>query len=153
MRALDLKVPPVAVGLIMALLMRLTSWTAPQFHFSFPLQELIAAAFAVAGALISVAGVLSFRRAQTTVNPLTPASSSSLVTSGVYRFSRNPMYLGFLLMLLAWGSYLANALALVFAPLFVLYLNRFQIAPEERALKARFGPDFVNYAARVRRWL
>lgn len=153
MPGLERKVPPVAVVLIMGLLMGFTSWTATQFHFSFPLQEWIAAMFAVAGTLISLAGVLSFRRAGTTVNPLTPASSSSLVRSGVYRFSRNPMYLGFLLMLLAWGIYLANPLALVFAPLFVLYMNRFQIAPEERALESRFGQDFVDYAGQVRRWL
>ena len=117
------------------------------------MQDFIAGAFAVAGALISFLGVVSFRRAGTTVNPLNPAASSSLVRSGVYAFSRNPMYLGFAAMLLSWGIYLSNAVSLLFTPLFVLYMNRFQIEPEEDALRSRFGQEFDTYARRVRRWL
>lgn len=153
MRGLERRVPPVAVVVIIGSLMGLATWITRPLNFTPPARELIAAGLAIAGALMSVSGVWSFRRVGTTVNPLTPASTTSLVRSGVYRFSRNPMYLGFLLMLLAWGIYLANAVALLFVPLFVAYMNRFQIEPEEQALKDLFGRDFVNYAARVRRWL
>jgi protein-S-isoprenylcysteine O-methyltransferase Ste14 len=72
---------------------------------------------------------------------------------GVYRWTRNPMYLGMAVLLLAWGLWLANGAALAVISLFVAYLNRFQIAPEERALQARFGDEFTAYRARVRRWL
>jgi protein-S-isoprenylcysteine O-methyltransferase Ste14 len=153
MRALSLRIPPVAVVLVMAVLMWLCSWSAPKFGFVIPIQDFIAVAFAVAGALTSILGVASFRRAGTTVNPLNPAASSTLVRSGIYAFSRNPMYLGFVIMLLGWGMYLSNALSLLFIPLFVLYMNRFQIEPEEDALRSRFGQEFDTYARRVRRWL
>ncbi len=79
--------------------------------------------------------------------------ASSLVTSGVYTISRNPMYLGGLIMLLGWGILLSNAPALVCLPVYVLYINRFQIEPEERALTLLFGPAYTAYTARARRWL
>jgi protein-S-isoprenylcysteine O-methyltransferase Ste14 len=82
-----------------------------------------------------------------------PASSSSLVLSGIYKFSRNPMYLGFLLALFGWAVFLSNALAFVFLPAFIFYMNRFQIEPEEKALAGKFGQEFVDYKSRVRRWL
>ena len=82
-----------------------------------------------------------------------PDRSAALVAGGIYRSSRNPMYLGFLLLLAAWACWLANPLALAGLPAFVLYLNRFQIAPEERALRARFGDAYDGYARAVRRWL
>ncbi|MFP5406472.1 MAG: methyltransferase family protein, partial [Gammaproteobacteria bacterium] len=86
-------------------------------------------------------------------NPTRPGAASSLVLGGPYRFSRNPMYLGVLLVLVGWAVYLSNVLAFVVLPLFVLYLNRYQIAPEERALSARFGASFDEYRKSVRRWL
>ena len=87
------------------------------------------------------------------MNPLKPDTSSSLVRSGICKLTRNPMYFEFLIVLIAWGMYLANAVALLFVPAFVVYMNRFQIEPEERALTSRFGEEFVAYKKRVRRWL
>jgi protein-S-isoprenylcysteine O-methyltransferase Ste14 len=87
------------------------------------------------------------------VDPRTPAAASSLVVGGIYRVTRNPMYLGFLLVLLALALYLGTLTAFVVLPLFVVYLNEFQIKPEESALRARFGSAFDSYASRVRRWL
>ena len=87
------------------------------------------------------------------MNPTKPGATSSLVTGGVFRLTRNPMYLSLVLYLLAWAVYLSNWLALLLVPLFVLYLDRFQIKPEERALSALFGPEYASYQARVRRWL
>jgi len=112
-----------------------------------------AAALVLTGLLLALVGVLQFRRARTTVNPMSPAKASALVSSGIYRWSRNPMYLGMALLLLgvaAWGSTLAGYL-LVLA--FCWFLTRFQIIPEERALLAAFGQEFAQYMARVRRWI
>jgi protein-S-isoprenylcysteine O-methyltransferase Ste14 len=108
---------------------------------------------ALAGALVALAGVVAFRRQETTVNPLTPSESSSLVASGIYRFSRNPMYLGFVLALLGWAAFLGNWVSALLLPAFVAYMSRFQIQPEERALAERFGPEFIAYSQSVRRWL
>jgi len=153
MRVLELKIPPVAVVLVTALLMWLSSWAVPTVGLVVPGRDLVALGLAIAGAVTSILGVASFRRVGTTVNPLTPDASSTLVRSGVYTLTRNPMYLGFLMLLLAWGIYVSNAVALLFIPVFVVYMNRFQIEPEERALRSRFGQTFVAYTTQVRRWI
>jgi protein-S-isoprenylcysteine O-methyltransferase Ste14 len=153
MHVLELKVPPVALVFLVAALMWLVSWVMPAFGFEFPSGGVLSMSVAIAGAIISGLGIASFRQAGTTVNPMKPDSTSSLVVSGIYRLTRNPMYLGFLSVLFAWAIFLSNALAFVFLPVFVLYMNRFQIKPEEKALRALFGPQFVMYTARVRRWL
>jgi protein-S-isoprenylcysteine O-methyltransferase Ste14 len=113
----------------------------------------LALLIAVVGAMVCVAGVLSFRRARTTVNPLKPESATSLVIVGIYRYSRNPMYLGFLCGLLAWALVLGSLLALLGLPLFVIYMNRFQIGPEEQSLAKLFGSEYHQYRLKVRRWL
>ena len=153
MRALELKIPPVAMGLIVGSVMWAAARFVPVFNFALPAGRLIAAGLAVAGVVIALLGVVSFRRAKTTVNPLQPAAASSLVISGIYRRTRNPMYLGLLLVLLGWGALLANALAIVFAAAFIPLMNRLQILPEERFLAARFGPAFTAYQSAVRRWI
>jgi protein-S-isoprenylcysteine O-methyltransferase Ste14 len=106
-----------------------------------------------AGGAVGMAGVWSFRQARTTVNPWRPQASSALVVSGIYRWTRNPMYLGLALALAGWGLYLANFYALLLACTFVPYMSRFQIRPEERALRKTFGDTFREYCRRVRRWL
>ncbi|MBI5522446.1 MAG: isoprenylcysteine carboxylmethyltransferase family protein [Desulfarculus sp.] len=153
MNALELKIPPVVVTLIAALGMWGASLAVPSFHLSVTARASAGAILVAVGLGIVVAGGISFRRARTTVNPTKPGSTSSLVVSGVYRFTRNPMYLGMVFALLGWASFLLNALAFVLIPGFVVYLNRFQIAPEERALSSLFGAEYVSYQARVRRWL
>lgn len=153
MKALELKIPPPVVGLVAAAAMwgiDRAEWTP---SYEFPGRRVLALTLAVAGLGLAGAGVIEFRRARTTVNPLRPSTTSSLVASGVYRVTRNPMYVGFLLVLLGWAAWLANPATLVIAALFVLYLNRFQITPEERALHALFGAEFETYRGRVRRWL
>jgi protein-S-isoprenylcysteine O-methyltransferase Ste14 len=153
MHVLELKVPPVAIVLFMAALMWLVARTAPAFEFALPARVFLAVGLAVTGIVASLSGVVSFRRAKTTVNPMKPDSSSSLVSSGVYALTRNPMYLGFLLVLAGWAVFLSNVLGLLLLPVFVFYMNRFQIEPEEKALAILFGPAFIAYQSRVRRWL
>lgn len=152
-RALELKIPPPAVATIIALAMWGASRVDPTIRFPFVVRATAAVVLAVAGACISLAGVASFRRARTTVNPMKPDSTSSLVRTGIYGVTRNPMYLGLLVVLLGWAAFLSSPLALVIAMTFVLYMNLFQIAPEERTLSAMFGDQFTAYAANVRRWL
>lgn len=153
MHNLELKVPPPVVALCSALLM----WLAPQVAAPFEVSSLfrmsVALAFVVAGLGLDLAGLVSFLRAHTTINPLKPASTSSLVSTGLYRYTRNPMYLGLLLILLGWALFLGNILAFFVIPVFVLYINRFQITPEERILSSMFGAEFSAYQARTRRWL
>lgn len=153
MHALELKVPPLAFVLFIALLMWLVSWAVPQLGLAFPGRAVVVVALAVAGTITIVLGVASFRLARTTLNPMKPESSTSLVVSGVYKFTRNPMYLGVLLVLAGWAVFLSNLLASLLLPAFVLYMNRFQIEPEERALRSKFPEEFVAYECRVRRWL
>lgn len=153
MRALECKVPPLVVLFAAGLLMATLAYLFPTFSFPFPAAAPLALLFAVGGAAISAAGVWEFRRTRTTVNPLTPAASSSLVRSGVYAFTRNPMYLGFLFALIAWAIWLSHALALPLLPAFAAYIDRLQIRPEERILAARFGPEFAEYRSHVRRWV
>jgi protein-S-isoprenylcysteine O-methyltransferase Ste14 len=150
---LELKIPPVALGFIAAALMWCARSVAPDFHLLFPSDSVLPAGLALVGALTCLAGVVSFRRAKTTVNPMKPDSTSSLVVTGIYRYTRNPMYLGFLLILLGWAAVLSNVWALVLVPMFVLYMNRFQISPEERVLACRFAQEYAEYRASVRRWI
>lgn len=113
----------------------------------------VALAVALTGLGCDASGVRDFIRARTTINPLQPANSSVLVTGGLYRVSRNPMYLGMALLLLAWTLWLGTAWALVGVAAFVAWITRFQIVPEERALAQRFGAGFAAYRQRVRRWI
>ncbi len=150
---LTLRVPPLAVTVLAAGLGWIIAQTFPAMSCKLPARTWLAAAFAMLGLTCCGLGLASFRRARTTVNPLQPDTATALVVSGLYRLTRNPMYLGFLFLLLGELVWLANPIALLAALAFVPYLNRFQIGPEERALRDRFGLDYVNYTTRVRRWL
>jgi protein-S-isoprenylcysteine O-methyltransferase Ste14 len=151
MNALELKIPPPILALCLALLMWFTSLLGQPFVVSFGLRVGVAFALAAIGQSISIAAMVAFRRARTTVNPIKPSAASSLVSGGVYRFTRNPMYLGLLLTLLAWAAFLSNLLALLVVPVFVLYIDRFQVKPEERALMSLFGAEYAAYKNRVRK--
>lgn len=154
MRWLELRLPPPVVAAIFALLMWLVAIPLPflDVELAAP-RAMLAAAFVIPALAIGIAAVLGFRRAKTTINPLTPQKSSALVVRGIYRWTRNPMYLAMLLVLAGWACIVSNWAALAMLPLFVATLNRLQIEPEERALHARFGAEFENYRRKVRRWL
>jgi protein-S-isoprenylcysteine O-methyltransferase Ste14 len=153
MHRLELRVPPlVLVALFAAAIVAASVWM-PMLHVPLPGHRALAVLLVLAGLGAALAGVLAFRRARTTVNPMAPQRSTTVVRTGLYRLSRNPMYLGLALALLglaAWGSSLTGY-ALV--PAFCAYLTRFQIKPEERALLQRFGPEFTDYMGQVRRWI
>ena len=153
MATLELKVPPPAVAFLCALLMWGIAAVVPSIEVDFLPRLLAAVLVGFFGTLVSFAGIVAFSRAHTTVNPLHPDTTTTLVQSGVYRFTRNPMYVGLLLLLIGWGLYLANVASFAGILLFILYMNRFQIAPEERVLAGLFGQQYSDYMARVRRWL
>jgi len=152
MTSLELKIPPPLVAFLTGLLMWSATRLVPPLALPGVARVAVAAVLVGVGVGLAISGVLTFKRAKTTVNPTTPAAASALVRTGVFRFTRNPMYLGLLLCLVAWAVYLSNALALLIVPLFVLYMNRFQIAPEERALATLFGDAYAAYKREVRRW-
>lgn len=153
MNALELRVPPVALSLFFAGTMWLASVQFPVMSFVIPGRLIISVALCGIGIVFAVAGVVAFRAAKTTVNPTRPGAASTLVSSGIYRFSRNPMYVGFLFALGGWAFFLGHAHGFILLPAFVIYINRFQISPEERALSLKFGKHFVTYTQSVPRWL
>ena len=152
-QALELKIPPPVVAVLMAGAMWGIALVAPQLQVLAFIRVAAAATIALAGGGFALAGAISIRRARTTINSMKPETTSSLVCSGIYRASRNPMYVGLLFVLVAWAICLSSAWALLGPLAFALYLNRFQIAPEERALSAMFGADYSVYKSKVRRWL
>ena len=113
----------------------------------------LVAALALLAAAFAIPAFMAFRRARTTINPIAIESASALVTDGPYRWSRNPMYVGLASLLLAWSAYLGAVWSLLGPLLFVLWITRFQIIPEERVMRAKFGPAFEEYSKRVRRWI
>lgn len=153
MRALELKIPPPIVALVVSVAMWGISLVTPRFEISPAFRYATVTLIALAGFGFAISGVRAIRRARTTISPIKPESATSLVTSGVYRFTRNPMYLGLCLVLLAWAVFLSSAWAVLGPVAFVLYINRFQIAPEEKVLSKLFGQAFAEYQSKVRRWL
>jgi len=150
---LELKIPPPAVTALVAGMMWGISKVTPPLDVPGVIRVVVAVLFVLTGACISLAGVVAFRREKTTINPMKPETTSALITSGIYRFSRNPMYVGILFALLAWAVYLSSAWAMIGPVAFVLYINRFQIEPEERVLAGMFGAVYSDYKSAVRRWL
>lgn len=150
MQKLELKIPPLLLVMVFALLMWFLSGMTSVAGAG--LQMVAQVAFVLA-LLVALAGVVEFRRRRTTTNPMKPEAVSQVVSSGIYRYSRNPMYLGFLLALTGWALWLSSALAWPMLVLYVLYMNRFQIAPEERVLTELFGDEYRQYQVRVRRWI
>lgn len=153
MRWLELRIPPRVVAVVVGLGMWVASTLAPRFDSPLSHHWGSALAGAVAGAAITFTGAATLRAARTTLLPLRPQRTTALVTTGIFRWTRNPMYLGLVAALIGWAAYLSAAWSLLGPVLFVLYINRFQIQPEERVLTELFGTDYADYTRRVRRWI
>ncbi|WP_114418700.1 methyltransferase family protein [Marinospirillum perlucidum] len=153
MTFLEKRIPPLLVTAFFILLLGLLDQVTPEFAVYNLVRWLVAGLLLALGGYFALAGVLCFRRAQTTFDPCNPEKTSCLVTTGVYRITRNPMYLGFACILAAWGVYLASPWLLLVLPLFLVYIHRFQIQPEERLLQTRFSEEFQAYRERVPPWL
>jgi len=152
MSRLEHLVPPPLVALLLAVGMWwLAAWTPP-WPWTDEARLPMVVALVAAGLLFDLSGLVVFLRWRTTINPLRPERASALVTTGVYRITRNPMYAGLCCLLLAWAVYLWSPWSLLGPVLFVAWITRFQILPEERVLQEKFGEDYRAYRARVRRW-
>lgn len=153
MRALELKVPPPLAALMVGVAMWGIAQVAPALIFDDYLRWGLAAVLVAIGVSFAAAGFIAFRRAKTTINPMQPEKATSLVSTGVYRITRNPMYVGLLFLLTAWAVILSSPWSLLGLVVFYLWISRFQIVPEERSLITLFGEEYVRYTAKVRRWL
>ncbi|MGI9551549.1 MAG: methyltransferase family protein [Aurantibacter sp.] len=149
---MKIKIPPPIVAWIFAGLMYLSDRVLPVGEFDFFGRDYLIYGLTVLGGFVLAASMLRFFISRTTLNPFSPERASRLVTKGLYKFSRNPMYLALLLFLLAWGLWLGNAFNTLLAAGFVSYMNRFQILHEEKALTQRFGKEYQLYCKNVRRW-
>jgi protein-S-isoprenylcysteine O-methyltransferase Ste14 len=152
-RILENRLPPPLVTLVIALAMWGIERMRPAISFSPLLRYALAGSIGLFGLIVGPSGILEFRRRKTTINPVQIEQASQLVTTGIYRFTRNPMYVGLAALLTAWAIYLAVPSALLGPIVFALFTNRFQIIPEERAMSAKFGSAYDEYRSRVRRWV
>lgn len=153
MKKLELLVAPPLVMIFVGLLMWFLAVMVPAFSFAWLQSTLLAVVLLVFGLLIALLGIITFKKSNTTPDPHHPEQASVLVSSGIYRYSRNPMYLGIFLVLIGWAIYLGSILSLIASLIFVIYINYFQIIPEERILEEKFAKAFQTYKRNVRRWL
>ncbi|EDY81510.1 hypothetical protein VDG1235_1128 [Verrucomicrobiia bacterium DG1235] len=153
MSFLELKIPPAILWLVFAALMKLLAAGTPHITLPHALRLTLFILSLALSAAIGAAGIWSFRKAKTTINPHRPHATSTLVTSGIYQHTRNPMYLSLFIALLGWAAYLSNPYAALLPIAFALTLNRLQIIPEERAMEKQFGQSFHEYKSRAGRWL
>lgn len=149
---MKLKIPPAIVFLVFGFLMYLLARFLPFGYFDFTGRHYLIIVLLVLAVIIALIALYQFARLRTTIDPTQPSKANKLVDGGIYAYSRNPMYLALLLILLAWGIWLGNAFNTLMAAGFVAYMNRFQIVPEEQALLDIFGKAYRQYCINVRRW-
>ena len=150
---MKLKIPPALVAAIIAGLMRMVSVYLPFGSLTLFGAYWVAGLLVVAGGVLGMVGLFQFYRNGTSIDPHNPQKTRSLVTGGIYQYSRNPMYLALFFLLIAYASILQNVLNLVLLPLFIWYMNRYQIIPEEEVMEEKFGDEYLEYKSKVRRWL
>lgn len=150
---MKLKVPPALVAAIIAGLMRLVAEYIPLGSLTLPGASWMAGMLMILASVFGVVGLVQFYRDGTTIDPHKPQKVKALVTGGVYQYSRNPMYLALFFLLIAYASILQNVLNLLVLPLFIWYMNRYQIIPEEEIMEKKFGDEYQKYKNKVRRWL
>ena len=153
MNAPTVRIPPVVQFLAVAAAMWLIAKYVPALSVAVPARRALVILFFCIGGAVAIPGITAFRAAGTTVDPRYPEKASRLVVSGIYGYSRNPMYLGLLCLLIAWALYLSNLLGFAGLPAFVLGMNRLQIRREEAAMEALFGDEYRAYRQKVRRWI
>jgi protein-S-isoprenylcysteine O-methyltransferase Ste14 len=153
MNSLDNRIPPPFVMLIVAAAMWGASFLTPPLSINGALRYGLIAVFFLIAALFGAPAIRAFRRSRTTIDPVHIERASALVTSGIYGITRNPMYVAITSLLLSWAAWLAAPWSLIGPVFFVLFITRFQILPEERAMGQKFGAAYADYRSRVRRWV
>ena len=151
---MHLRIPPPIVALISILLIFLSKDYILILYLHPHLQNTLSLIFLIIGFVIIFSATKEFKKSDTTVNPMKPETSTSLVTSGIFKYTRNPMYLGLTSILLASCFYFSSLLGIiVYVPLFILYITVFQIIPEEEIMKGLFNDEYLDYCSKVRRWI
>ena len=151
---MHLRIPPPIVALISILLIFLSKDYILILYLHPHLQNTLSLIFLIIGFVIIFSATKEFKKSDTTVNPMKPETSTSLVTSGIFKYTRNPMYLGLTSILLASCFYFSSLLGIiVYVPLFILYITVFQIFPEEETMKDLFNDKYLDYCLKVRRWI
>lgn len=150
---MKLRIPPPVIGLLIGIGMVGIAQSTGSSNWATGMRLVLGVLIASLGLAIDIISVVKFFKAKTTVNPLSPDKSSVLVTNGLYRFSRNPMYLGMLLILTGWAFIIGSLFNLPLLAFFVVLINELQIKPEEAVLRDLFPDDYPAYCQRVRRWL
>jgi len=150
---LENRVPPPLAALSIGGTMAAIAWFTPAVQVGSSGRFALGVALIALGVLVIVQGARTFWRNETTIDPVDIGRASSFVTSGVFRYSRNPMYVGFTAVLIGWAVCLAAPWASLGPVAFVLFTDRFQIIPEERLMRAKFGQAYEDYRSQVRRWL
>ena len=145
------KIPPPIVTFICGLAIYFSKSFFNQF-FSYS-NNIISLFLLILGLLVFLSAVKSFRRQKTTLNPLEPRQASSLFTSGIFKFSRNPMYLGMLIILLSLSCKFNLIGGMIISLFFYIFITKFQIIPEEVAMNELFGNEFIDYSNKTRRWV
>lgn len=153
MHKLENRIPPPLVGATIAVLMWLCAGVGPQWSLPYDVKVAVTGVLVTIGIAFDFTGLVAFLKRKTTINPLKPRNTTALVTEGIYRITRNPMYVGMAFLLMAWAVWLSALTPIAGPVIFIAYITRFQIVPEERALNELFGAAYAEYAARARRWL
>ena len=147
---LNTKIPPPIVTLFCIVVIYLFE---SQIEYSQTDFKAIGIIFLILGSIIIFLAVLKFIKTKTTVDPTRPHKTSNLVISGIYKITRNPMYLGMLFLIIAYTIYTNNVVGSITIPIFIFYINKFQIEPEEIEMRKKFGESFENYCKKVNRWI
>jgi protein-S-isoprenylcysteine O-methyltransferase Ste14 len=153
MKALEHKVPPPIVVVLLGAAMGAAAYVLPMTSLVGNWRFAIAGVLGLIGAFFAVPAFIAFAHAKTTIDPINIEAASTLVTSGIYRYTRNPMYVGLTSLLLAWAFCLSVPWVFLGPVAFLIFITRFQIMPEERLMRTKFGRDYDDYRKRVRRWL
>ena len=146
-----IKIPPPILVLILA-----TSnyFSQNQLEIIYlPYKHSISILILLVGTLILINPVCNFIKSKTTVNPVKFVNVNKLVTSGIYKYSRNPMYLGMILIIISTSIFYLNYYSMVTPFIFHFWINRFQIKREEIFLKEKFGKEYLSYMSKSRRWI
>ncbi|PMH22111.1 methyltransferase family protein [Vibrio splendidus] len=153
MKFLELKVPPVALFIIVFAASYFCAQQLSQGALALPYGMVVLGIGIILSGVIGISGILEFRKQKTTVNPIKVETASAVVDSGIFGYTRNPMYLGLFILLFCFGYFFQNIFSVLLSFGFVIYMNYFQIKPEERALEQLFGAEYVDYKQKVRRWI
>ena len=145
---LDTKIPLTIVTIITLTIIYL--FDLKEYNLN---NDVITVVILFIGIIFILSAVIQFVNRKTTVNPTKPYKTTSLVITGVYKITRNPMYLGMLLIIISFAFYKASIISLILIPFFIFFINKFQIEPEEFEMRKKFGKEYEDYCKKVDRWI